>query len=57
MWRVQISFSLPAAPPAGDHGAEVLVCYWNESHDRLYVGVQAEGNRPAEILAFEAEDY
>lgn len=31
--------------------------YWNESHDRLYVGVQAEGNQPAEILGFEAEDY
>ncbi len=31
--------------------------YWNEQHDRLYVGVQAEGNRPAEILGFEAEDY
>ena len=31
--------------------------YWNEAHDRLYVGVQAEGNEPAEILGFEAEDY
>lgn len=31
--------------------------YWNESHDRLYVGVQAQGNQPAEILGFEAEDY
>lgn len=31
--------------------------YWNESHDRLYVGVQAEGNQPAQILGFEAEDY
>lgn len=31
--------------------------YWNEQHDRLYVGVQAEGDAPAEILGFEAEDY
>ena len=31
--------------------------YWNEQHDRLYVGVQAEGNQPAEILGLEAEDY
>jgi hypothetical protein len=31
--------------------------YWNEEHDRLYVGVQAEGNAPAQILGFEAEDY
>ena len=31
--------------------------YWNEQHDRLYVGVQAEGAAPAQILGFEAEDY
>lgn len=31
--------------------------YWNPKMDRLYVGVQAEGDKPAEILGFEAEDY
>lgn len=31
--------------------------YWNEKHDRLYIGVQAEGGQPAEILGFEAQDY
>jgi hypothetical protein len=31
--------------------------YWNAGHDRLYIGVQAEGDDPAQILGFEAEDY
>ena len=31
--------------------------YWNQEHDRLYVGVQAEGSAPAQILGFEGEDY
>jgi len=31
--------------------------YWNEEHDRPYVGLQAEGVDPAQILRFEAEDY
>lgn len=30
--------------------------YWNPQMDRLYVGVQAEGSKPAEILGYEAED-
>lgn len=31
--------------------------YWNEGHDRLYVGMQAERDAPAQVLGFEAEDY
>ncbi|MDE3137224.1 MAG: hypothetical protein KGL59_11665 [Acidobacteriota bacterium] len=30
--------------------------FWYPQHDRLYVGVQAEGNKPAQILGYEAED-
>jgi hypothetical protein len=30
--------------------------YWYAQHDRLYVGVQAVGNEPAQILGYEAED-
>ncbi|MGH8293890.1 MAG: YncE family protein [Steroidobacteraceae bacterium] len=31
--------------------------YWNAHMDRLYIGVQAEGDAPAEVMGFEAEDY
>jgi DNA-binding beta-propeller fold protein YncE len=31
--------------------------YWNARMDRLYVGVQAEGDAPAQIMGLEAEDY
>ncbi len=31
--------------------------YWDVHMDRLYVGVQAEGSAPAEVMGFEAEDY
>lgn len=31
--------------------------YWNPHMDRLYIGVQAEGGSPAQILGFEAQDY
>jgi hypothetical protein len=31
--------------------------YFDVHMDRLYVGVQAEGNVPAEVMGFEAEDY
>lgn len=31
--------------------------YFDVRMDRLYVGVQAEGDSPAEIMGFEAEDY
>ncbi len=31
--------------------------YWDARMDRLYVGVQAEGGAPAEVMGFEAEDY
>ena len=30
--------------------------YWNPQHDRLYVGVQAEGNLPAQLFGYEAEN-
>ena len=30
---------------------------WNAHVDRLYVGVQAEGDSPAQIMGFEAQDY
>ena len=30
--------------------------YWDARMDRLYVGVQAEGDAPAEVMGFEAED-
>jgi DNA-binding beta-propeller fold protein YncE len=31
--------------------------YFNAHMDRLYVGVQAEGDEPAEVMGFEAVDY
>jgi hypothetical protein len=31
--------------------------YFDARMDRLYVGVQAEGDEPAEVMGFEAEDY
>lgn len=30
--------------------------YWSPQHDRLYVGVQAEGNLPAQLFGYEAEN-
>jgi len=30
--------------------------YWYPQHDRLYVGVQAEGNLPAQLFGYEAEN-
>ncbi|MGH9376452.1 MAG: YncE family protein [Terriglobia bacterium] len=30
--------------------------YWYAQHDRLYVGVQAEGNLPAQLFGYEAEN-
>jgi len=29
---------------------------WFPQHDRLYIGVQAEGNKPAQLFGYEAED-
>lgn len=30
--------------------------YWYPQHDRLYVAVQAQGNQPAQLFGYEAED-
>jgi hypothetical protein len=30
--------------------------YWYPQHDRLYVAVQAEGDKPAQLFGYEAED-
>ncbi|MGH9356773.1 MAG: YncE family protein [Terriglobia bacterium] len=30
--------------------------YWNAQHDRLYVGAQAQGNLPAQLFGYEAEN-